>query len=100
LHAVEKWRDPSHNRLHPPRTWRRWCDAAGLETVHLEVQRFQQPDLEWYFNAAATLPENREKVRAAVREASPRVRDVMRLDEAGGKVSWWWHRIVLVARQP
>jgi ubiquinone/menaquinone biosynthesis C-methylase UbiE len=98
LHEVEKWRDPSHNRLYSPRTWRRWCEQAGLEVKHLELQRFQQPDLEWYFNAAATTPENREKVRAAVKNASSTVRAQMRLAEEGGKVTWWWHRIVLVAQ--
>ncbi|MDB6167324.1 MAG: type 11 methyltransferase [Verrucomicrobia bacterium] len=97
LHAVEKWRDPSHHRLWAPSSWRRWCAAAGLAVRHLELLTFQQPDLEWYFNAAATPPENREKVLEAVRTASPAVRDFMRLRDDYGKISWWWQRLVLVA---
>ncbi|MDB6093613.1 MAG: type 11 methyltransferase [Verrucomicrobia bacterium] len=99
LHDVEKWRDPSHNRLRTPNTWRDWCLAAGLEIVHREVQVFQQPDLEWYFNAAATPEENRAKVREAIRSATPTVRQFMRLEETDGKISWWWQRLVLAARK-
>lgn len=99
LHDVEKWRDPSHNRLRTPGTWRGWCAAAGLTVVHDELQTFQQPDLEWYFDAAATSPENRLKVREAIRTATPAVRKFMRLEDNAGKISWWWQRLVLVARK-
>ena len=99
LHDVEKWRDPSHNRLWTPSAWRRWCAEAKLEVVHEEMREFQQPDLDWYFEAAATSPENRAKVREAIRSASPAVRAFMRIREDHGKVSWWWQRLVLVARK-
>jgi ubiquinone/menaquinone biosynthesis C-methylase UbiE len=100
LHAVEKWRDPSHHRLWTPGTWQKWCAAAGLAVTHREVQTFQQPDLEWYFNAAATSPENRTNVREAIRTATPAVRKFMRLRDDDGKISWWWQRLVLVAHKP
>jgi ubiquinone/menaquinone biosynthesis C-methylase UbiE len=99
LHAVEKWRDPSHNRLWTPSVWQRWCAAAGLRVTFQEMRPFQQPDLEWYFNAAATTPENRVKVLEAVRTASPAVREFMRLRDDGGKITWWWQRLVLVAQK-
>lgn len=99
LHDVEKWRDPSHNRLRTPNTWKAWCAASKLDVVSCAVETFQQPDLEWYFNAAATSEENRVKVREAIRTASPAVRAFMRLEEKEGKISWWWQRVVLVARK-
>ncbi len=100
LHDVEKWRDPSHHRIWSEGTWQRWCATAGLMLVHSELQPMKQPDLEWYFTAAATSPENRAKVREAIRTAMPAVREFMRLGEEDGKTVWWWQRLVLVARKP
>ena len=68
--------------------------------VHSELQPMKQPDLEWYFTAAATSPENRAQVREAIRTAMPAVREFMRLGEEDGKTVWWWQRLVLVARKP
>ncbi len=100
LHAVEKWRDPSHHRMWSDATWKRWCAAAGLTVIHSELQPMKQPDLEWYFGAAATSSENREKVREAIRTVTPAVKAFMRLGEEDGKTVWWWQRLVLVARKP
>ena len=99
LHLVEKLRDPSHHRFWSDATWRRWCGESGLEVLHCELQPMKQPDLEWYFTAADTPPANREQVRAAIRTASPAVREFMRLGEEDGKTVWWWQRLVLVARK-
>ena len=99
LHDVEKWRDPSHHRIWSQGTWERWCAEAGLTVLHSELQPMKQPDLEWYFNAAATSPESRAKVCEALRKAPPAVRDFFRLGEEDGKTIWWWKRLILVARK-
>lgn len=99
LHDVEKWRDPSHHRIWSEGTWQRWCAAAGLTLVHSELQPMKQPDLEWYFNAAATSQENRAKVLEAIRTVPPDVKSFLRLGVEDGKTVWWWQRLVLVARK-
>jgi hypothetical protein len=60
----------------------------------------KQPDLQWYFETAATPAENRLLVLDAVRTASPHVRAAMRLTEEEGKTVWWWLRLSLLARKP
>lgn len=99
LHEVEKLRDPSHNRLLTPRTWQKLCEASGLEVVKSELHPFKQPDLNWYFETAATSPENRQKVLKLVAEAPSSVHRLFQLDEEEGKIVWWWPRLTLVARK-
>jgi ubiquinone/menaquinone biosynthesis C-methylase UbiE len=99
LHQVEKFRDPSHNRLIPPREWRSMCAQSGLAVEKIEVAFRKQPDLEWYFDTAATSPENREKVRALIASATPSIREHYRLAEEEGKTIWWWPMLTLVARK-
>jgi ubiquinone/menaquinone biosynthesis C-methylase UbiE len=99
LHQVEKFRDPSHNRLIPPREWRSMCVQSGLAVEKIEVAFRKQPDLEWYFETAATSPENREKVRALIASATPSIREHYRLAEEEGKTVWWWPMLTLVARK-
>lgn len=99
IHRVEKLRDPSHGRFLTPARWRELCAAAGLVVERCEVSRLTQPDLEWYFETAATSPENRDQVRALVRNASPAVREYFRLREEGGRIVWEWPRLQLVARK-
>ncbi|WP_255558837.1 class I SAM-dependent methyltransferase [Horticoccus luteus] len=100
LHNVEKWRDPSHHRLWSQRTWETWCAESGLAVKSSELQPMLQPDLEWYFETAATSPENRAKVLEAVRTAPEEARALLRISEAAdGKISWWWQRLVLVAQK-
>lgn len=100
LHRVEKLRDPSHHRLLSPRRWAALCAGSGLEVVHQEVQRLKQPDLEWYFEAAGTSPENRAEVRRLLAEVPAAAREAFRLGEEDGKIIWWWPRLTLVARKP
>ncbi|HWN97443.1 MAG TPA: class I SAM-dependent methyltransferase [Methylomirabilota bacterium] len=98
-HQVEKLRDASHHRFVTPRTWRNHCEAAGLHVVHCGLTPFKQPDLNWYFETAATPPENRAKVLELVRTAPESARKLFRLGEENGKIVWWWQRLTLVARQ-
>lgn len=99
IHTVEKLRDPSHARLLTPNAWKDLCAAAGLAVLVVQLTPMKQPDLEWYFETAATPAENRGRVRELVATASPHVREVFRLGEEDGKTVWWWPRLLLVARK-
>ena len=99
-HAVEKLRDPSHHRLWTPRTWRRWCETAGLAVEHAVVTPMKQPDLNWYFDVAATPEANRIEVRRLVESAPEAARRLFRLGHEDGRIVWWWQRLTLVARKP
>jgi len=100
MHQVEKLRDPSHARLLTPGRCRELCRAAGLVVVQASLTPFKQPDLEWYFETAATSPENREKVLQLVANAPASVRQLFRLGNEGEKIVWWWQRLTLLARKP
>jgi ubiquinone/menaquinone biosynthesis C-methylase UbiE len=99
LHQVEKLRDPSHHRLLTPRAWSALCEPAGLNVSSADLHPFKQPDLEWYFETAATSPENRTAVRDLIDTASPAVRQVLQLAVEDGKTVWWWQRLTLIARK-
>jgi len=99
LHQVEKLRDPSHNRLLRPSEWRALSEQNGLTVEKLVVAQRKQPDLEWYFETAATSPENREKVRALIETASEEIRREYRVGEEEGKTVWWWPMLALRARK-
>ena len=99
-HEVEKSRDPSHNRLLTPGTWKKLCRDAGLDVRHSLIAPFKQPDLNWYFEAAATLPENRKRVLELVANAPSSVRKLFNLGEEDGKIVWWWQRLTLIAQKP
>lgn len=100
LHQVEKWRDPSHNRMLSQDTWRHLCVTAGLTILSSELQPMKQPDLEWYFATANTSPENQAKVLALVKNAPADARQLFNLGCEDGKIVWWWQRLSLVARKP
>jgi len=97
LHAVEKYRDPSHHRLLSPRAWNQLCQASTLNVMQTVLMPFKQPDLDWYFETAATSPENRTRVLALVANAPQSARDLFRLSEEDGKIVWWWQRLTLIA---
>jgi ubiquinone/menaquinone biosynthesis C-methylase UbiE len=97
LHWLEKWRDPSHGRFLSRKSWSALARAAGLHVIRAELQPFKQPNLEWYFDTAATSDDNREKVLEWVRTASGKVRAALRLGEEDGKIVWWWPRLTLLA---
>jgi ubiquinone/menaquinone biosynthesis C-methylase UbiE len=98
-HKLEKLRDPSHNRLLTPHTWRKLSETAGLQVRHVELAPFKQPDLNWYFDADATTPENRTKVLELVAHAPESARKLFRLGTEDGKIVWWWQRLTLIARK-
>ena len=100
LHQLEKLRDSSHNRLLPPREWRSLCERHGLAVQKLDVAFRKQPDLEWYFDTAATTPENREKVHSLIASAADPIRLHYRLAEEEGKIVWWWPMLTLLAQKP
>jgi SAM-dependent methyltransferase len=99
LNRVEKLRDPSHVQLYAPAQWRAWCEAAGLRVERHWLREKLQPDLEWYFETAATSPENRAAVRALIHEASPEIRAAYRLSEEEARITWQWPMLSLLARK-
>jgi len=99
LHRVEKWRDPSHGRFLPRKAWDDLTLSNGLTILKSEIHPKKQPDLEWYFETAATTHENRALVREAVSTAPAEVRHSLRLAEEEGKTVWWWPILSLVARK-
>jgi ubiquinone/menaquinone biosynthesis C-methylase UbiE len=99
MHQVEKFRDPSHHRFVTPLSWEKLCHGAELRVIHCGLTPFKQPDLNWYFETAATSPENRERVLELVRSAPPEARQIFKLGEEEGKIVWWWQRLTLVARK-
>jgi hypothetical protein len=97
LHCVEKWRDLSQGRLLSPKAWQDLADKAGLKVVRSQLQSRKQPDLNWYFETAATPEENHEKVLEAVAKASEHVKAAIRLGNEQGKTVWWWPMLALLA---
>jgi ubiquinone/menaquinone biosynthesis C-methylase UbiE len=98
-HRVEKLRDPSHNRFLTPGEWKRLAQNSGLLVTRLEITPFQQPDLDWYFETAATSLENRRSVRELCASAPESARQLFQLAENEGRITWWWQRLTLVARK-
>ena len=98
-HEVEKLRDPSHNRLLTPGAWSNLCETNGLTVRHVAITPFKQPDLNWYFEAAATSPENRAKVLELVADAPSSARQLFKLGNEDGKIVWWWQRLTLIAQK-
>jgi ubiquinone/menaquinone biosynthesis C-methylase UbiE len=100
IHQVEKLRDPSHGHFLSPAAWAALCEKQGLQVVHCATTPFKQPDLEWYFQTAATSPEGREAVRELVINAPEAARRVFGIAEEDGKTIWWWPRLTLLAKKP
>ena len=99
LHGVEKWRDPSHSRFLSRKAWQGLAEKAGLKVVRADLQSRKQPDLNWYFETAATSEENRGEVLEAVAKASEHVRAALRIGKEDGKIVWWWPMLALLARK-
>lgn len=99
LHRVEKWRDPSHGRFLSRTAWEELVAGHGLELRQSRLDPLKQPDLQWYFETAATPAENRILVLEAVRTASLKVRAALQLSEENGRIVWWWPRLSLLARK-
>lgn len=99
IHRLEKLRDPSHNRFLTPRSWKQMCIDAGLTVLKCSLSPKKQPDLEWYFETAATSQENRAAVRGMIASVPESVRRVFKIAIEDGKTVWWWPMIALVARR-
>ena len=99
LHGVEKLRDPSHGRFLSRAAWEALVKAKGLKVLRSQLDPMKQPDLQWYFETAATPTDNRHLVLEAVRDASAHVRAAMRLTEEEGRTVWWWPRLSLLAQK-
>jgi len=99
IHDVEKLRDPSHHRFLTPRAWSRLCEADGLTVRSAVLHPFKQPDLEWYFETAATSSENRREVVKLIDAAPPSATRLFRLGKEDGKIVWWWQRLTLIAEK-
>ncbi len=99
LHRVEKWRDPSHGRFLSRAAWEGLVRGSGLRLVSSGLYPKKQPDLGWYFETAATPPENRALVLGAIRAAPTAVREALRLADEGGRIVWWWPMLRLLARK-
>ncbi|HUD48039.1 MAG TPA: methyltransferase domain-containing protein [Candidatus Baltobacteraceae bacterium] len=97
LHAVEKLRDPSHHRFLTPREWAALCQSCGLTVRASRLSPLKQPDLNWYFETAATPDKNRIQVLELVARAPESVRSLFRIGEEDGKIVWWWQRLTLIA---
>jgi ubiquinone/menaquinone biosynthesis C-methylase UbiE len=97
LHHVEKLRDPCHRHYLSRKAWEELVLGAGLTVVRSELRPFKQPDLQWYFETAATPLRNREQVMMAVGSASRQVRTALGLRNEAGKIVWWWPHLTLLA---
>jgi SAM-dependent methyltransferase len=97
LHQVEKWRDPSHGRFLSRKAWEELVRGARLKVLRSELHPRKQPDLDWYFETAATAVENRQQVLRHVQQASDHVRQALRLGDEQGKIVWWWPMLTMVA---
>jgi ubiquinone/menaquinone biosynthesis C-methylase UbiE len=99
LHGVEKLRDPSHGRFLSRVAWETLVKAKDLKVLRSQLDPMKQPDLQWYFETAATPAENRRLILDAVRDASAHVRVAMRMTEEEGRIVWWWPRLSLLAQK-
>lgn len=99
LHRVEKARDPSHGRFLSRSAWEGLVREAGLSVVASGLHPKKQPDLGWYFETAATPPDNRIRVLDEIQSAPSKVRKALKLADEGGKIVWWWPMLRLLARK-
>ena len=76
------------------------AEEARLKVIRSDLQSRKQPDLNWYFETAATPETNREKVLEAVAKPSEHVRAALRLGNEDGKVVWWWPMLALLSKKP
>ena len=97
LHKIEKWRDPSHGRLLSRHSWESLAQGAGLRVIRSELHLRKQPNLEWYFETAATPTQNRQHVLHAINTASEHVRHALSIGKEDGKIIWWWPMLTLLA---
>jgi ubiquinone/menaquinone biosynthesis C-methylase UbiE len=100
LHSAEKLRDPSHVRFLSRSSWEGLVGKSGLTIKSSRLHDKKQPDLDWYFDTAATSTENRIQVLDAIHAAPPSVRRALKLADDDGKIVWWWPMVRLLAQKP
>ncbi len=100
LHKLEKWRDPSHGRFLSRTAWEDLVKQNGLQILTSSLHTKKQPDLDWYFDTAATSLENRQLVVDAIDSVPPAVKTALKLGRENGKTVWWWPMLRLLARKP
>jgi ubiquinone/menaquinone biosynthesis C-methylase UbiE len=100
LHHAEKLRDPSHTRFLSRGSWEELVRKSGLTIKSSKLYEKKQPDLDWYFDTAATSTENRILVLDAIQSSPPSVRRALRLSDDNGKIVWWWPMVRLLAQKP
>jgi hypothetical protein len=100
LHRAERLRDPSHVRFLSRAAWEELVRKSGLTIKSSELREKKQPDLDWYFETAATTTENRILVLDAIQSSPPSVRRALRLSDDDGKIVWWWPIVRLLAQKP
>jgi ubiquinone/menaquinone biosynthesis C-methylase UbiE len=100
MYQVDKLHDASHVRALTPEAWRALCNAAALEVESATLAPFKQPNLEWFFDTAATPPEARAKTRELIAHVPEEARREFHLvEEPDGNVTWEWPRLTLIARK-
>jgi ubiquinone/menaquinone biosynthesis C-methylase UbiE len=100
LHRAEKLRDPTHIRFLSRSSWEELVRKSSLTITSSKLHEKKQPDLDWYFETAATSTENRIQFLDEIHAASPSVRRALRLADDDGKIVWWWPMLRLLARKP
>ena len=99
MHELEKLRDPSHQRFLSPRVWKELCALAGFTVRWTDIHVKKQPDINWYFETAATSEQNRRLVLKLIEDPPSSVRRVFKLASADGKISWQWPMLTLIAQK-
>ena len=97
MDTLERLCDPSHTKYVTPSFWKKWAGDNGITIAKVQVEPLKQPDLNGYFNAVNTPPENRKKVLEMIAKAPASVREVFKLAQEDGKIVWYWRRITFVA---
>ncbi len=100
IHQVEKLRDPSHAAFLAPADWEKLARDASFSIQQRGLTPFKQPDLEWYFDTAATSPENRKAVRELIRTVPESAKRVFQVADEDGRTVWWWPRFTMLAQKP
>ena len=100
-HTAAPSNEPPCERLSGrlPNVSKSLCEAAQLRVELTTVTPFKQPDLNWYFDVAATPEASRREVLRLVENAPESARRLFRIGNEDGKITWWWQRLTLIAQR-
>jgi ubiquinone/menaquinone biosynthesis C-methylase UbiE len=85
FNRLERMRDPTHVESYTTATWHEWLEAAGMSvtaTEHLMKPIAVEP---WLHRMSALDADDKERVRAFIREASPEAVDYFDLQITDGE---------------